>query len=107
MAFCRFVFGFSKRKMKRQVSCLLFWFENEVVDVVLSNRFQKSKQNENFLLYQKTNQNETTIKKSKRAKLFACILAAAAWSNSYWNSDQTCIFLCKVRVYDLQHCSHH
>ena len=36
---CRYVF--SKRKTKRRVSGSSFWFENEIVDVVLSNRFRK------------------------------------------------------------------
>ena len=39
--FCRFVFVFSKQKTKRQVSGWLFWFENKIVDVVLSNCFRK------------------------------------------------------------------
>ena len=39
--FCCFVFVFSKRKTKRQVSASYFWFENETEDFVLSNRFQK------------------------------------------------------------------
>ena len=33
------LFVFSKRKTKRLVSGLLFWFENEIVDAVLSNCF--------------------------------------------------------------------
>ena len=36
-----FGFLFSKRKTKQQVSGSLFWFENDIVDVVLSNHFQK------------------------------------------------------------------
>ena len=39
--FCRFVFVFSKQKKKRRVSGSSFWFENEIVDVVLSNCFWK------------------------------------------------------------------
>ena len=39
--FCRFVFAFSKQKTKPQASGSSFWFENEIVGVVLSNCFQK------------------------------------------------------------------
>ena len=39
--FCRFIFVFSKRNTKQRVSGSSFWFENEIVDVVLSNRFRK------------------------------------------------------------------
>ena len=52
--FCCFVFVFSKRKTKCQVLGSLFWFENEIVEVILNDCFRK--------------QNETTIKKSKRAQ---------------------------------------
>ena len=39
--FCRLIFVFSKRNTKQRVSGSSFWFENEIVDVVLSNRFRK------------------------------------------------------------------
>ena len=34
-------FCFFKWKMKQRVSGSWFWFENEIVDIVLSNRFRK------------------------------------------------------------------
>ena len=39
--FCRFVFGFFKTENETQVPGLSFWFENEIVDIVLSNCFRK------------------------------------------------------------------
>ena len=39
--FNRFVFLFSKPKTNQQVSGSSFWFENEIVGVVLSNHFRR------------------------------------------------------------------
>ena len=67
--FWRFVFVFSIRKTKRQVSGLSFWFENEIVDIVLSNRFRKQNDaKRKFPFISKMKRNKTTIKKSKHAQ---------------------------------------
>ena len=51
--FRRFVLVFSKRKAKRQDSGSSFWFENEIVDVVLSlfNKTNDEKMALRHLLY--------------------------------------------------------
>ena len=57
--FCRFVFVFLKRKTKQQVSGSSFWFENEIVDVVLSNRFRKQNETKRkFPFTSKTKRND-------------------------------------------------
>ena len=47
------------QKGKRQVSGSSFWFENEIVDVILSNRFRKqNKTKRKFPFISKTKRND-------------------------------------------------
>ena len=61
------LFRFFGTETKQQVSDLSFWFENEIIDVVISNRFQKrNKTKRKFLFISTTKRNYN--KKSKRAQ---------------------------------------
>ena len=57
--FCSFVFVFSIRKTKQQVSDSFFWFENEIADIGLSNRFKnETKRKFPFISKMKRNDNK-------------------------------------------------